>query len=137
MDYHRSSSFSDEHGGESRSGGYPYYNRSVSGASGGGGEHWAESSGGNRGGSAAGGGGVGGAYTPTGPPGGGRAARDGNWRSPSTSQAEEKTPTSSDWGSHWHPPPSPSSKLHPPLYVVSQTMWLVLGVLYGTNEERV
>ena len=108
--YHRSTSYSDDHAGESRSGGFPYYSRGggVAGSGGGGGDHWtSEGAGGGRGG---GGGGGSGAYTPTGPPGGGgsRASRDGNWRNPSTPQTDE-TPTTPDWGSHWHPPPSPAS----------------------------
>ena len=111
--YHRSASYSDEHGGENRSGGFPYYGRGG-GAAGnsGGGDHWAPADGGTGAGRGAGGagGGGGGAYTPTGPPvgGGSRASRDGNWRSPTTPQTEDAA-TTSEWGSHWHPPPSPAS----------------------------
>ena len=127
--YHRSASYSDEHGGsgENRSGGFPYYGRgggaagsSGVGGGGGGGDHWvppdggtgASRGGGGVGAGTVGGGGVGGAYTPTGgPPGGGsgsRASRDGNWRSPSTPQTDDPA-TTPEWGSHWHPPPSPAS----------------------------
>ena len=109
VDYHRSSSYSDDHSGENRPGGFPYYGRGGGAAGGvvvGGGEPWApDATGANRGGA---GGGGGAAYTPTGPPGGpgSRASRDGNWRSPSTPQTDD-VPTTPDWGSHWHPPPSP------------------------------
>ena len=118
--YHRSASYSDEHSGENRSGGFPYYGRGGGaagsggggGAGGGGGDHWAPADGGTGGGrgGGVGTGGGGGAYTPTGPPGGGgsRASRDGNWRSPSTPQTDDAV-TNPEWGSHWHPPPSPAS----------------------------
>ena len=119
MDYHRSSSYSDDHSGENRTGGFPYYGRG--GGAAGGGEHWTpEGTGSGRGGSVGGAGGGGGPYTPTGPPGSGgsRASRDGNWRSPSTPQTDD-TPTTPEWGSHWHPPQSPASKYI--LHVESET----------------